>query len=58
MWATYNAFKNGKDACNWDIKKLLSAMYNIFHESPSRRADNRNLTSASFTDNPLKFCSH
>ena len=58
MWAAYNAFKHGEKASSWDVKKLLSAMYKIFHESPFRRADYEKLTSALPTDYPLKFCSH
>lgn len=54
----YNAFKHGKNKSTWDIKNLLSVMYKIFRESPSRRADYEKLTSASFTDYSWKFCSH
>ena len=33
-------------------------MYKIFDESPSRRANYEQITSASSSDYPLKFCSH
>ena len=54
----HNAFKHCEKASTWDVKKLLSAMYKIFHESPSCRADYEKLTSALPTDYPLKFSSH
>ena len=28
------AFQHGKDASKWHIKKLLAAMFKIFHEPP------------------------
>lgn len=54
----YSAFKHGENESTWDIKNLLSVMYNIFHESPSCQADYEKLTSAPLTDYLLKFCSH
>ena len=54
----HNAFKHGKNASTSDINKLLSAMYKIFHESPSHQADYEKLTSALLADYPLKCCSH
>ena len=48
----HNAFKHGEKASTWDVKKLLSAMYKIFHESPSRRANYEKLLSALPTDYP------
>ena len=29
----------GAKATDWNLKKLLSSMYQIFHESPSRASD-------------------
>ena len=40
------------------MKKLLSSLYKIFHESPSRRADYELITEASENDYPLPFCAH
>ena len=34
----HNSFKHGENATGWNLKKLLSSMFKIFHESPSRRA--------------------
>ena len=42
----------------WHIKKLLAAMFKIFHESPSRRVDLKNMTGCGENDYPLKFCVH
>ena len=33
-----------RDISKWHIKKLLAAMFKIFHESPSRKADLKNVT--------------
>ena len=35
----HNSFKHGENATGWNLKKLLSSMFKIFHESPSRHAD-------------------
>ena len=35
----HNAFNNGENAGGWKLKTLLSSMFKIFRESPSRRAD-------------------
>ena len=50
----HNVFKHGENAGTWDNKNLLSIMFKIFHESPSRQADYEMLTSSSLTDYPLK----
>ena len=47
--------KHGGKASDWNIDKLLSAMYKIFDQSPSRRADYENHTDGNY---PLQFCSH
>ena len=54
----HNAFSHGAKASSWKLKELLSAMYKIFDENPSRRADYESLTSATDKDYALKFCSH
>ena len=51
-----NAFQHGKKASNWNVKKHLSTMSKIFHESPSRQADFEKLTSSTKADFPLPFC--
>ena len=53
----HNAFKNSENASGWKLKTLLSSMFQIFHESPSRRVDYELLTETLECDNPLKFCS-
>ena len=53
-----NAFSHGAKANSWKLKELLSAMYKIFDENPSRQADYESLTSATDKDYALKFCSH
>ena len=49
------AFKIGDVANAWGIAKVLSAMYKVFHQSPSNRADYERLT---YGIHPLQFCSH
>ena len=50
----HNVFKDGENASGWKLKTLLSSMFKIFHESPSRRADYELLTEALESDYPLK----
>ena len=51
--------QHGAEASTWDMKKLLGAMFKLFDESPSRRADYERVTSAeNESDFPLRFCSH
>ena len=55
----HRAFQHGGEASTWDMKKLLGAMFKLFDESPSRRADYERVTSAeNESDFPLRFCSH
>ena len=49
------AFKHGGVGSGWGIDKVLSAMYKILDQSPSRRADYKRLTDGVY---PLQFCSH
>ena len=50
----HNAFKNGKNASDWKLKMLLSSLFEIFHESPSRRADYELLTEVLESDYPFQ----
>ena len=50
------AFQNAENSTDWNIKKVLSAMHEIFHESPSRRADYEKVSLATKEDYPLLFC--
>ena len=52
------AFQFGEEASKWHIKKLLATMFKIFHESPSRRADFKNVTDCSENDYPLQPSAH
>ena len=54
----HRSFQTGGKATYWNIKKLLSSMYKIFDESPSRSANYERITSATSSDYPLKFCSY
>ena len=31
------AFQTGIKATNWEVEKLLKAMFKLFHDSPARR---------------------
>ena len=35
----HRSFQNGEKSTDWNVKKLLSSIYKVFDESPSRRAD-------------------
>lgn len=48
----------GAKASSWKLKELLSAMYEIFDDTPSRRVGYETLTSATKKDYVLKFYSH
>ena len=45
-------------ASRCELKSLLNAMYKIFDESPTRRADYEKFTTAIESDYALQFCSH
>ena len=47
-------FKYGLNAILWDLNKILSAMWKIFDQSPSRRVDFECQTSGNYL---LRFCS-
>ena len=42
----HNAFQHGKKASNWNVKKHLSTMSRIFHESPLMQTDFEMFTSS------------
>ena len=54
----HNSFKHGENAIGWSLTKLLSSMFKIFHENPSRCADYEMLAEAQNSDYPLQFCGH
>ena len=47
------AFQSAENSADWNIKKVLSTMHKIFHESPSRRADYEKVLLATKEDYPL-----
>ena len=50
------AFQNAEQSTDMGVKQLLTSMYKIFEESPSRRADYERITTATNIDFPLRFC--
>ena len=54
----HNSFKHGENATGRNLKKLLSSMFKIFHESTSSRADYEMLREAENLDYPLQFFGH
>lgn len=52
----HRSFETGHDAAGWRVNSILTALYYLFKDSPSRRADFASLTGES----PLflKFCAH
>ena len=51
----HNSMKHGEKASGWNVNKLLTSLYKIFDESPSRRADYETLTQAISSDYPQQF---
>ena len=49
-----NVVRHGEQASKWHIKKLLAAMFQIFHESPARTADFENVIGCCENDYPLE----
>ena len=58
LHTVHNSFKHGESASGWKMKKMMSSLYKIFHESPSRRADYKQISGASDKDFPMQFVSH
>ena len=52
----HNAFRAGFGATGWDLKSVLWALYQIFHETPAMREDFTAITRT--TVFPMKFCVH
>ena len=51
----HNSMKHGEKASGWNVNKLLTSLYKIFDESPSRRADYETLTQAISSDYSQQF---
>ena len=52
----HGSFQMGAKEGGWDIEVLLKALWNIFRDSPARRADYERVADSVVF--PLKFCSH
>ena len=50
LYIVHCSFNHGEKATGWKLKKLLSSMYKIFHESLSRRSDYEKLTETQSSD--------
>lgn len=55
LHTTNNAFKSGINATDWGLIEFLRAIYNLFHNVPSRRADYTHYSDS--TTFPKKYCS-
>lgn len=51
----HGAFKTGLKSTSWNLNKFLYDIFNLFKNSPARRADFKHLTGS--YNFPLKFCS-
>ena len=58
LHTVHRSLQHGVEESEWIIKKLLNVLFNIFHESPSHRAEYEKLCTASEEDHPSRFCSH
>ena len=50
------SLQTGAKATDWNLKKLLPSMYQIFHESPSRASDYEQMAETTRSDFPYMFC--
>ena len=57
LHTVHGALKHGGKASGWNIDKILSAIFKIIDQSPSRRTDYERLSGESVVY-PLQFCSH
>ena len=44
LHTAHNVFKHGEKSSDWQLKKLMSFMSKIFHETTGRRADYKTVT--------------
>ena len=51
-----NSLQTGAKATDWNLKKLMSSMFHIFHESPSRSSDYERMAEATRSDFAYMFC--
>ncbi|XP_047143255.1 uncharacterized protein LOC124817348 [Hydra vulgaris] len=50
------SLQTGAKATDWSLRKLMSSMYQKFHESPSRLSDYKRIAEATSSDFPYMFC--
>lgn len=55
LHTVHGAYKTGHNKCDWQINNFLRALYYLFKDFPSRRADY--IKSSGSTEFPLKLCS-
>ena len=58
LWASCStlSMKAGAKASEWELQKLLKAMWQFINDAPARRAMYENMSES--TDYPAKFCGH
>ena len=54
LHSIHMTFKTGENSTDWGVKKILKAVYQIFHDSPAQRADCIEVTGSE--QFPLPFC--
>ena len=54
----HNSFRHSENATEWQLKKLISSVYRIFHKSPSRRSDYKALPATIESEYSHKFYGH
>lgn len=55
LHTVHGAYKTGHNKCDWQVNNFLRALYYLFKDFPSRRADF--IKSSGSTEFPLKMCS-
>ena len=56
LHVVHGSMKAGAKAGEWELQKLLKAMWQLIHDASARRAMYKNITES--TDCPVKFCDH
>ena len=56
LHVVHSSMKAGAKASEWELQKLLKAMWQFIHDAPARRAMYESTSES--TDYPGKFCGH
>ena len=56
LHVVHSSMKAGARASEWELQKLLKAMWQFTHDAPARRAMYENILES--TDYPAKYCGH